>query len=166
MLSRFEGVIGMMVMIGVAMMAIGLVMLLLAVLGLGSVASAGTFGLIGVAIAGGPVILSLLLGGEKLSSKAPLERSPGCQILNKIATDKRGSHALDLELYDEDELRLYVKVLFPTGKQKEFRTQRDIYESIGEGMFGTVIIQGDWIGGFEPHQRPENPSDRDRFTRT
>ncbi|MDI9638965.1 DUF2500 family protein [Kamptonema cortianum] len=81
-------------------------------------------------------------------SKAPLTRIPNVYVVAKLAESKDG-HVFDLDMHDPSELKYFVQVKFENGESQEYRTSAAVYSSIGEGMRGTIFVQGTWLAAFE-----------------
>lgn len=45
----------------------------------------------------------------------------------------------------------YVHLMEPNGKQNEYETAREVFETVMEGIRGTAICQGQWLCRFQPY---------------
>lgn len=101
-------------------------------------------------------------GSKSKAKETTITESPGAWIISKFAIDRNGLMQfpadLDDDLVQDQGFKLYVRVEFPDGRRGEFRTSLFTYQTIGEGMKGTVRTQGDWLGEFKPEPRHPNDS--------
>lgn len=89
--------------------------------------------------------------------KSPIEQLEGAYIVSKTAVTKRGQDVFDLEMLDEDELRLYVRLQHANGTVKEYQTALAVFEGIGEGLQGKATVQGKWLSQFEFQPKTAEP---------
>ena len=53
-------------------------------------------------------------------------------------------------LFDDPSYKLYVKLQTPDKKVFELRCNEPVWRNAAEGMTGTALVQGDWLGQFMP----------------
>lgn len=95
-------------------------------------------------------------GSATGASKKPIERVAGTYIIGKLILTKRGGEQVfDPEMYDPDELQLLVQVRMPGKGKEELITEGIVFNSVGEGMTGTIVHQGRWLCQFIPDQKAE-----------
>jgi hypothetical protein len=69
---------------------------------------------------------------------------------------------VDPEMYPEEQIVRLVQVRFPDGKVRELKTEPEVFEFTGEGMSGTVHIQGGSLVAFQWDRR-EDDSETSQF---
>lgn len=84
------------------------------------------------------------------SAKAPQETAEGVVVVAKFASDLQGNLVMYDDAPEPESTRFYVRLAYPSGKRAEMRCDHRLYQSIGEGMVGTITFQGQWLGWFEP----------------
>lgn len=117
----------------------------------------------------GTVIYALVKGmGSALQddSRKPIESFNSAYVISKVVTASDGEPVYDVEEYDEDELRFYVQLELHTGRKIELTAPMMLWNQIGEGMKGTLTLQGksmtSWvpeIGPVSRHNDREIPPD-------
>lgn len=117
----------------------------------------------------GMVIYALVKGmGSALQddSKKPVETFRGAYVISTVVTTSDGEPVFDTEEYDEEDLRFYVQLELHTGRKIELTAPMMLWNQIGEGMKGTITLQGksmtSWvpeIGRQSPHNDREIPPD-------
>lgn len=123
-----------------------------------------------VGLAGlGTVIYALVLGMGTVmqdDSKKPIETHRSAYVISKVVTTSEGEPVFDIDDYDEDELRFYVQLQLTTGRKLELHSPMQLWGQIGEGMKGTMTLQGrtmtSWvpeIGTLSRHNDREIPPD-------
>lgn len=144
--------------------------------GLGAMAFGGVLLLLGFMGGSGPVLLlgglmdlvgfaavawALANGHAKLKKDRTDEKqlATGVQVMARFGINHLGEMLFTIEPIDVPELRYYVRILFPDGRQAEFETAYDLFATAGEGMWGDITYQGDWLSSFTP--RPAPPSGRE-----
>jgi hypothetical protein len=93
----------------------------------------------------GTVIYALVLGMGTVmqdDSKKPMETHRGAYVISKVVTTTEGEPVFDVDDYDEDDLRFYVQLQLATGKKLELHSPMRLWSQIGEGMKGTMTLQG------------------------
>jgi hypothetical protein len=88
----------------------------------------------------------------KNDSASPVQAVEGAYIIACVATNKTGDPVFDRDMYDRSELQYYVQVRLPDDSRSEYKTSADVFESLGEGLTGTAIIQGKWLGQFQTNR--------------
>lgn len=101
----------------------------------------------------GTVIYALVLGMGSVmqdDSKKQIETHRGAYVISKVVTTDKGEHVFDTEDYDEDELRFYVQLELATGRKLELHSPMQLWGQIGEGMKGTLTLQGKSMTSWVP----------------
>jgi hypothetical protein len=107
------------------------------------------------------VIVGLFVGireGSGDNRDKPEQRVPQTYIIGKLVLDLKGEQVYDPDMYEPEELQLLVQVRMPGKRKEEFKTHPLVFNSIGEGMTGTVVFQGRWLSQFIPEIKPGGPS--------
>lgn len=86
---------------------------------------------------------------HKQGSAQERQMMPGAQIICRFALDYQRQMVFDTGLMLDDFQR-YVQIQFADGRKGEFKTNVEVWENCPDGMKGTAIIQGDWLGAFTP----------------
>ncbi len=86
---------------------------------------------------------------HKQSSAQEQQILPGAQIICRFALDSRREMVFDTGMM-LDEFQRYVQIQFADGRKGEFKTHVSVWDNCPDGMKGTAIIQGDWLGAFTP----------------
>ncbi|MBL8060269.1 MAG: DUF2500 family protein [Chthonomonas sp.] len=84
---------------------------------------------------------------------------PRREATSRVITDEEGAYVIAKNAFDahhlmqfptehEEGLKYYVTLQLSDGRKKEFRTSKETYFTMGEGMTGVARIQGDWVGSF------------------
>jgi len=130
------------------------------------VAMAGLFFL--VSFAGLVVLVVTLSAGLRSTSRstkaAPL-RLDAARIQARYAINSLGETIFDESYLDfeDPKTKLYVRISAPGMNGSEFKCQAPVWTRCGEGMEGTAVIQGDWLGQFFP--KIAGPSQGDPYRR-
>lgn len=56
---------------------------------------------------------------------------------------------LDVD-FEDPKCRFFVRIQPNQGRQTELRTAPELWSTIGEGMSGDALVQGDWLCSFRP----------------
>jgi len=129
---------------------------------LGGGAVTGSPGIIMLAVAGLTVMgLGFLVIGAtvvygfvsmKKDRSAPPASYPDVLIVARFAINEANEMIFqDFDPEDPDS-KLYVHLKFPGGRNQEFRCPLPVFERCGEGMRGSAVVQGDWLGNFTAFQ--------------
>lgn len=54
--------------------------------------------------------------------------------------------------YPPEQLRFYVRLRLPNRQHEEFECAPEVFQSVGEGMRGEAVVQGNWLCQFRPMQ--------------
>lgn len=102
------------------------------------------------------VAWSLTSGHAKLREDrtASKKLATGIQVMARFGINQLGEMLFTIEDVDIPELRYYVRVLFPDGRQAEFETAFPVFCAAGEGMWGDIAYEGDWLSSFTPRPAP------------
>lgn len=84
----------------------------------------------------------------------PVERHENAYIISCQILNDRHEPIFDPDMYDEDEYKCFVQVELANGRKVEYETTRAVMGTIGEGMRGTITVQGNWLGQFEMTRPP------------
>lgn len=110
---------------------------------------------LGIALGAGGLIL-LIVGvykgvgmGIRDDSSQPLVRHTNAQIMNCLVYTKGNEQVFDRDLFDPEELQYIVQILHSDGRRKEYQSGPMTFDTLGEGMKGTLILQGRTVVGFE-----------------
>lgn len=116
----------------------------------------GFFILLGLAGVG-MLVAALIIGSKEAfgnDNAKPVETQPDVYIMSTMIMTKQHDPVYDPDMFDDNDLRCYVQVEFPSGQKREFETHRVVLAAIGEGMRGTITYQGKWLSKFVMN-RPE-----------
>ena len=103
------------------------------------------------------VIVGLVTGWRSAFGdprKRPIQEASGVYVIAKVVIDDQAQHVLEPSVYDPEELKFIVRIRLASGKQTEFETSIEVYDEIGEGMFGDIIHQGKWLSQFKFRPKP------------
>ncbi|MFQ3611983.1 MAG: hypothetical protein SNJ72_10880, partial [Fimbriimonadales bacterium] len=54
--------------------------------------------------------------------------------------------------YPVEQLRFFVRLRLPNRRDDEFECAPELFSSVGEGMMGEAVVQGNWLCSFKPMQ--------------
>jgi hypothetical protein len=150
---------------GLALVPVGLLMVL-AMSGAGALSLVGQedpsiyllsgLGLVVVASGALLAVTGVVAGLRRVTrsdSKAAPRSVPGAYVVSTEVSNKRLEPVFDPGMYEPDELRYYARVELPGEGVREFKLAPEVYGSLGEGMRGTAMVQGDRLTGFWPDGR-------------
>jgi hypothetical protein len=83
--------------------------------------------------------------------KGPVLNCPDVVVVARFAVNEAGEMVFQDFDPDDPDTKLYVHLRMPDGRNQEYRCPWQVFECCGEGMRGTAVIQGDWLGGFAPY---------------
>lgn len=156
-----EGKFGRTVVIGLALVGIGLVGFLCTIVGgllSGSYVFSGFYILLGVFalmfLAGIGLSGSMLFKGFQIGSGATRKSSPvrvarGAKVISRFALDRDQNMHFPTEVDEDFDLRYFAQFLLPDGTKLELECNPLSYAHLGEGLTGTVTYKGDWLGVFD-----------------
>jgi hypothetical protein len=104
------------------------------------------------------MIGATVLGGLRTEKKAATSTEavqiPDCVITARFVTNSVGETLFSEEdiFFDDPKVKYFIRIQPSYGRQIELRTNMPVWQSCGEGMRGTAVVQGDWLGSFT-HQR-------------
>lgn len=136
---------------GLAIGALGFVMAMLS-LATSMMALSGLGGLvflIGLILVGATVVGGLRT--EKMASTTTQAvQVPNCLIIARFATNSVGETLFSEEdiFFDDPKTKFFIRIQPEYGRQIELRTNLPVWQGCGEGMRGTAVVQGDWLGSF------------------
>ena len=93
---------------------------------------------------------------KSVEKTAPGQIIHDCRILSRFAINDVGEMVFsDWEDYAPGG-KLYIQLELPTNKTRELRTSWQVFLMCGEGMVGSVYLDGDWISSFVPRKVESN----------
>lgn len=86
------------------------------------------------------------------SKEVAAVQMPESKIVARFAVNSIGETLFsDLDIdFEDPKTQLLIRVAPPEGDQIELRTNEQVWSQCGEGMTGTAVVQGDWLGSFIP----------------
>ncbi len=112
-------------------------------------------GALGLALLGGLLIGAVAGYGLWLNRnryRAPMRSFPNVYVVARYAVD---IHTGDIVPYWYDyapeNLRYYVRLDHGRGVQEEYECALETFQSVGEGMRGEALCQGQWLCAFRPY---------------
>jgi hypothetical protein len=73
---------------------------------------------------------------------------PDVLVVARFAINEVGEMVFQDFDPDDPDTKLFVHLKFPGGRNGEFRCPLPVFDCCGEGMRGSAIVKGDWLGGF------------------
>ncbi len=106
---------------------------------------------IGLGVAGYAVLRGLNVEKKGQTATAAYQ-VPDSLIIAKFATNAVGETLFsDFDiLMDDPKTKFYVQIQPGQGRMMECKTNATVWQGCGEGMRGTAMLQGDWLGAFQP----------------
>lgn len=148
-----ESGIAMSMLVGGGFFVLGVI---LAALGFVAGGSLSILGL--VAAAGGLAAMAfgVLAGYRRLKrdQEAPMTQAENCRVVARFGINHLGEMLFTIEEVDISDLTYYVRIQMPDGRQAEFKTVWPVFSAAGEGMWGRIAYQGDWLAGFTQTPAP------------
>ena len=139
--------------IGVLVVSGGFWMMLLLRTALASlVVGLGAFGIFtGLLLMGYGIAKGLHV--EHAASKTTTQvQMPECRIVARFAINSIGEtlfSEMDID-FEDPKTQFLIRVAPAHGAQIELKTNEQVWLQCGEGMRGTLVVQGDWLGSFVP----------------
>lgn len=151
-------------MLGGALFLLGLC--LVSVCGLGAIVAytrwSDSSGMVIVAMGIGLMVLGLLtaLGVlvygiwlDRTRYKGPQQTLAPVQVVATYVLDKMTQTTVPYwQDYPPEQLRFYVRLRLPNRQHEEFECAPEVFQSVGEGMRGEAVVQGNWLCQFRPTQ--------------
>lgn len=148
---------------GFWMIGVGLLLVVLSVISLYFFVAGVVMFLLGLVVSAISLATGLSIEKRAKASGTVME-IPDAQIVGRYAISEIGEMLFsDLDIdFDNPKTKLYIRIHPPGAASLELRTNAPVWQSCGEGMRGTALLQGDWLGGFtpslgqgegDPHQR-------------
>lgn len=107
---------------------------------------------LGVLLLAAAIVYGLIAG--KMGKSRHLYRYPNCQVLSRFAVSPTGDYVDDVFDGPDEDLKYYVQLKMPDGKNEEFQCAYDVFLCCGEGMRGEAVAQGAWLSQFVPYIGP------------
>lgn len=86
--------------------------------------------------------------------KKPIQQASGVYVIAKIIVDDRSQPVMEPSVYSPDELKFLIQIRFPNGRSVEFETSPEVFDEVGEGMYGDIVHQGKWLSRFQFRPKP------------
>jgi hypothetical protein len=102
--------------------------------------------LAGLALIAGCIIYGFA-AAKRQGSKA-MENHRDVLVVARFAMNEIGEMVFQDFDPDDPDTKLFVQLKFPGGRNAEFRCRIEVFDRCCEGMRGTAITKGDWLGGF------------------
>jgi len=166
-MPRCEGMTGLML-LGLAMMVIGgLVAGLCTLGGVANFAKWGDSSLLAIAITGYIVLFGgmAIVGGvsayglwkHRNRFRGEPRTIENAYVVACTAVDKQTGETVYYWHDYPDPMDYYVRLREPSGRENEYETAREVFETVAEGMRGTAVCQGQWLSRFEVHRGGATP---------
>ncbi|MFN4034091.1 MAG: hypothetical protein ACK4ME_10840 [Fimbriimonadales bacterium] len=170
-MPRYEGMTAL-AMLGLAMIVIGgLVAATCTLGGIANFARWGDSSLMFVATLGYMTLFAgmLIIGGVSIYGlwkhckrfEAPQRTIENAYIVACSAVDKQTGETVYYWHNYPDALSYYVRLREPNGKQNEYETAREVFETIAEGLRGEAVCQGQWLCSFRIYRGTGTPDSKD-----
>lgn len=164
--SKLEGILATLLLIGFGAIVIGVLLTaasMLLPIPLPIYAVTGPLFLIGVLLVAGALIAGRAHEQGSISgrSKGPITIET-CRVLAKYGIDELGQMQFE-ELDSYPGIKLYVRLWFPDGKQVEYRCPLEVFSFCADGMWGSAVVQGDWLGQFKPKPAPGSDTSQNPY---
>ena len=166
-MPRYEGMTGL-IMLGLAMMVIGgLVAGLCTLGGVANFAKWGDSSLLAIAITGYAILFGgmAIVGGvsayglwkHRNRFRGEPRTLENVYVVACTAVDKQTGDTVYYWQDYPDPMVYYVRLREPSGKENEYETGREVFETLMEGVRGTAVCQGQWLSRFEVHRGGATP---------
>ena len=86
--------------------------------------------------------------------KKPIQQASGVYIIAKVIVDDQAQPVLEPSVYNPDELKYLIQIRFANGRTVEFETSPEVFDEVGEGMYGDIVHQGKWLSRFQFRPKP------------
>jgi hypothetical protein len=94
---------------------------------------------------------------NKRATTASARTIASTRVVARFALNPIGEMIFSEVPTDDPDWKLYVRLQVPDGHSEELRCAGPVFDVCGEGLYGTAVVQGDWLGGFSPTPRPAQP---------
>ncbi len=94
------------------------------------------------------------LNAAKSGKSKQIFRYPNCFVVSRFAVGPHGNDVFDVFDGPDDDLKYYVHLKMPDGKNEEYRCVYEVFLCCGEGMRGEAVAQGSWLSQFVPYIGP------------
>lgn len=159
--ARRENQIAWMLILGIALVLLGILTTMLAMGAAMNLKSKAplTFIIMGPLMFVGGIILAGygVFSGHMTNRKSAsggVQVLSNCYIVGKYALNERGEMVFsDYEVLDHPKCKFFVRIKNAQGQDFELECARELMDQIGEGMVGNVQMKGRWLGSFTPVPR-------------
>ena len=86
--------------------------------------------------------------------KRPIQQASGVYVIAKVIVDDQAQPVMEPSVYSPDELKFLVQFRFQNGRSVEFETSPEVFDEVGEGMYGDIVHQGKWLSRFQFRPKP------------
>ena len=86
--------------------------------------------------------------------KRPILQASGVYVIAKVIVDDQAQPVMEPSVYSADELKFLVQIRFENGRSVEFETSPEVFDEVGEGMYGDIVHQGKWLSRFQFRPKP------------
>lgn len=110
----------------------------------------GTLGIVAGLLLLGYGIVTGLRVERKAASSSTAVQIPNSRIVARFAINSIGEtlfSEMDID-FDDPRTKLFIRIEPTQGPQIELTTNEAVWSQCGEGMTGTAVVQGDWLGSF------------------
>ena len=104
---------------------------------------------IGVILIAWAIVYGIL--AAKSGRSKQIFRYPNCFVVSRFAVNSAGIDVYDAYDGPDDDLKYYVQLKLPDGKNEEYRCAYEVFLCAGEGMRGEAVAQGSWLSQFVPY---------------
>jgi len=121
-----------------------------------SMALTSVLGLIMMVIGGILLVWAIVYGlmAAKAGKNKQIFRYPNCFVVSRFAVSPTGDNVYDFFDGPDEDLKYYVHLKMPDGKNEEYRCFYEVFMFCGEGMRGEAVAQGNWLSQFVPYIGP------------
>jgi hypothetical protein len=113
-----------------------------------------------LALGFGTLLYGLILGIRTAyadDSKKEVTMHADVYIVARIMETTKHEVVVDPEMYPEEQLVRLVQIRFPDGNVRELTAEPEVFKFTGEGMSGTVHVQGGSLVAFQWDRREDDP---------
>lgn len=102
------------------------------------------------------VIWSIVYGfnAAKAGKSKEIFRYPNCFVVSRFAVGPHGNDVFDVFDGPDEDVKYFVHLKMPDGKNEEYRCAYEVFLCCGEGMRGEAVAQGNWLSQFVAYIGP------------